>query len=243
MLAAAFVCGEARAGAWPTPKGETLTILKYERSVADEAFDFDGDRFDRPERIDETVSLYLEYGLTRRTTLQAKIVRTRGEDQGETYQGRGPVELGVRYALFRGERSAVSLYMGAVMAGEGRNAGYADPGAGGTSTETRLLAGRSFEVADRPVFVEAQVARLDRSGLPGETRLDLTLGAEPTNDWLLLLQTYSGWAESGAEWTKLEASAVRRFGPWRAQAGWRMAIAGKSGPVEVGPVLALWRLF
>lgn len=211
--------------------------------MADEEFTMDGDRFARPERIDETVSLYLEHGLSRRITLQAKLAWTAGEDQGQTYAGRGPMELGLRYALYRDDRSAVSLYVGAVAAGEGRNAGYADPGAGGTSTETRLLAGRSFVVADRPVFAEVQAARLARNGLPSETRLDLTLGAEPSRDWLLLLQTYSGWAESGAEWTKLETSAVKRFGPWRAQAGWRFALAGKSGPAEAGPVLAVWRVF
>ena len=149
----------------------------------------------------------------------------------------------MRSSLFRGERTAVSLYVGWVIAGEGRNAGYAEPGAGGTSRETRLLMGRSFDLADRPVFAEVQVARLDRSGLPAETRLDVTLGAEPARDWLLLAQTYSGWAESGAEWTKLETTAVRRLGPWRAQAGWRFAIAGKAGPAEAGPVLALWRTF
>lgn len=243
MLATAFVCGEARAGAWPTPKGETLAILKYERSVADEAFTLDGDRFDRPERIDETASLYLEHGLTRRLTLQGKAAWTRGVDQGLSYAGRGPLELGVRSTLFRGERTAVSLYAGVVVAGEGRNAGYADPGAGGTGAETRLLAGRSLDLAGRPVFAEVQVARLSRAGLPAETRLDLTLGAEPARDWLLLAQTYSGWAESGAEWTKLETTAVKRLGRWRAQAGWRFALAGKSGPAEAGPVLALWRMF
>lgn len=137
----------------------------------------------------------------------------------------------------------VSLYVGAVLAGEGRNAGYAEPGAGGTDVEARLLAGRSFTVAGRPVFVEAQAARLTRSDLSNETRLDLTVGVEPRPEWLVMAQTYSGWAASGAEWTKLEASAVRRLGPWRAQAGWRFSMLGKAGPAESGPVLALWRTF
>lgn len=242
-LAAVFVCGEAGAAAWPAPKGETLAILKYERADSDEAFDLDGERYETLGRTDEVVSLYLEHGLGRRLTLQAKLAWARGDDAGDTYDGRGPTELGVRYLAWQGRRSVVSLYVGAVLAGEGRNAGYADPGEGGTDIESRLLAGRSFAVKGRPAFAEVQLARLSRPGLSDETRLDLTLGYEPDPRWLLLAQSYSGEAESGVRWTKLEASAVRRLGPWRAQAGWRFSAAGRAGPAESGPVLALWRAF
>ncbi len=159
------------------------------------------------------------------------------------YSGRGPIEFGVRYLAWRGRRSVVSLYLGGVLAGEGRNAGYAEPGAGSTDVEARVLAGRSFTVAGRPAFVEVQAARLTRVDLSNETRLDLTVGVEPRPEWLVMAQTYSGRAESGAEWTKLETSAVRRLGPWRAQAGWRFSLFGKTGLAESGPVLALWRTF
>lgn len=243
VLAAVCFCGEARAGAWPAPLDETLAILKYERAAADEEFDNRGERFDRPERVDETVSLHLEHGLTRTITLQGKLAWTQGEDQGVSYSGRGQTELGVRYLAIRRQRSVVSLYLGAVLAGEGRNAGYAEPGAGSTDVEARVLAGHAFELLDRPVFVEVQVARFARAELPDETRLDFTLGVEPRPNWLVLAQTYEGWAASGAEWAKLEISAVRKFGSWRGQAGWRFAVAGKSGPVEAGPVLAIWRVF
>jgi len=245
VLAAVFVCGEARAGAWPAPKGGTLAILKYERAEANEAFDLDGDRYNTAERYDEIASLYLEHGLSRRITVQAKLSLNRGEDpnSGSVYDGRGPTELGLRYVAWQGRKTVVSVYVGAILAGEGRNAGYADPGAGETDFESRLLAGRSFSVAGRPGFAEIQLARLSRPGLSDESRLDVTLGYEPSPRWLILAQSYSGQARSGAEWTKLEASAVRRFGDWRAQAGWRIAAAGKAGPAESGPVLALWRNF
>ncbi|MFZ5670589.1 MAG: hypothetical protein ACOY4K_13950 [Pseudomonadota bacterium] len=244
-MAAAGACPEARAGAWPLEPGETLAIVKYERSTADQAFDADGLLAPMPAREDEQVSLYVERGLTGRLTLQARAGWTQGADPFVAYEGRGPVELGLRYAVWEGERSVASLYLGGALAGEGRNAGYAAPGAGEGDLEARLLLGRSFDWRGRPAFAEAQLARLERSGLPDETRLDLALGSEPGVDWLLLTQVFAGRAEtaSGPRWVKLEVSAVRRLGAWRLQAGWRAPLAGRSSPAESGPVVGLWRRF
>ncbi|MDO9474273.1 MAG: hypothetical protein Q7J28_14555 [Caulobacter sp.] len=242
-LAAVCVCGHARAGAWPLEPGETLAILKYERAEADDAWDLDGRRYDWVERSDETASLHLEHGLTRRITLQGKLAWSRGEEAGVAYEGRGPTELGLRYALFRDERMAISLYVGGIAPGDGRNAGYAPPGAGEAAGEARLLAGRSFAAAEGVLFVEAQAARIGRAGLPDETRLDLTVGYARGARWLLLGQTYAGWTDAEPSWVKVEVSAVRHFGDWSLQAGWRGSVAGKAGPVEDGPVLALWRRF
>lgn len=245
-LAAVLVCPRAWAGAWPVAPGETLAILKYEQAGADEAFDADGLRVAMPERTDESVSLYVERGLTDRLTLQGKLGWTRGEDAFVAYEGRAPVELGLRYAVILTDRSVVSFYAGAVLAGEGRNAGYAAPGAGTADLEARLLAGRSGTFRGRPVFAEAQLAWLDRSGLPDETHLDLTLGVESSPRWLMLTQVYAGRAEGPAaapRWLKLEVSAVRRFGDWRLQVGWRESVAGRSSPAERGPVFAVWRSF
>lgn len=245
-LAGVLVCGDAWAGAWPMAPGETLAIIKYEGSHADETFDADGGRTPTPERQDDAFSLNVERGLTSRLTFQGRAGWTRGEDGFADYAGRGPVELGLRYAVHRTDRSVVSLYAGAVLAGEGRNAGYAPPGVGTTDLEARILAGRSMTVADRPAFAEVQLARLDRSGLPDEIRLDMTLGLEPSPRWLLMAQVYAGEAEArptAPRWLKAELSAVRRFGDWRLQAGWRQSLAGRDSPVEGGPVLAVWRSF
>jgi len=242
-LAAVCVCGQARAGAWPVEPGDTLAILKYERARADEAWDLDGRRYDWVERTDETASLHLEHGLTRRITLQGKIAWSRGEEAGLAYEGRGPAELGLRYALFRDERMAISVYVGAIAPGDGRNVGYAPPGAGEASGEIRLLAGRSFQVGEGSLFLEGQGAWIERKALPDEARLDLTVGYAPSDRWLLLGQTYAGWTDAEPSWVKVEVSAVGRFGDWSLQAGWRSSVAGKAGPVEDGPVLALWRRF
>jgi hypothetical protein len=165
------------------------------------------------------------------------------DDNGGGYSGRGPLELGARFLVLRQETSVVSIYAGAILNGDGRNADYAEPGAGETDYEARVLAGRSFVLRDRPAFVEAQLARLARSGLPDETRLDLTAGFEPSPDWLVLVQSYAGRTDAEPEWFKIEASVVRRFDRWRVQAGWRASVDGRVAPVETGPVLGVWRTF
>lgn len=238
--------GLAHAGAWPRAPGETLAILKYERSVADAAFDPDGERVDLDRRVDDAVSLYVERGLTRRLTFQGRAGWAGGREGPVDYAGQGPLELGLRYALRRTDQTAISLYAGASLAGEGRNAGYAPAGAGEADLEFRVLAGRSGDLAGRPAFVEIQLARLDRAGLPDEDRLDLTAGLEPTPQWLVLAQVYAGQAMQAGDhprWVKLELSAARRIGDWRLQAGWRQSLTGRSTPVEGGPVFAVWRSF
>ena len=73
---------------------------------------------------------------------------------------------------------------------------------------------------------------------------DATAGAHFGDDWMVLAQAYGGEADDGGpRWLSVETSAVRRYGDWRLQAGWRQAVAGRETPESGGPVLALWRRF
>jgi len=195
-------------------------------------------------RRDETLSVFVERGLTPRLTLQAKAGVTRGKDRWVSYSGRGPVEAGLRWAVLRGERSSLGVYLGAAEAGVGRNAGYAAPGRGSLDLEARVLYGRSMTVRGREIFTDLQVARLKRQGLADETRLDATVGVRPRKQWLVLVQTYAGQADRDpvrASWVKTELSVVRSFGDWSAQAGWRDTVSGRETARDRGVVLALWR--
>ncbi len=226
--------------------GEGLAILKYEGQKADKGYDPSGVETAIDPRYDETLSIYGEYGLTDRLTLQTKAALTRGHDNFVDYEGRGPIELGLRYALLHTDRSAVSLYLGATKDGVGRNAGYAAPGQGDTDLEARLLAGTSRQWRKAQGFAEVQVARLKRSGLADETRIDATVGLRPTPRWLLMVQTYAGRAESEpiqSRWRKREVSVTRDLGAWSLQAGWRRTVSGRETPIDHGPVLAVWRRF
>lgn len=232
----------AHAGAWPTPKGQTQVIVKAEYMRAEDGFDPFGDRMVLPaDQVDRVLGVFVEHGLTDRVTLQLKGDWQAGEDAFVDYRGRGPIELGVRVNVWRGDWSVLSVYAGRAWGGEGRNALYAPPGAGDGEWELRMLAGRSF--ARRSAFVEVQAARRLRDGLPDETRLDLTAGAEAAPGWSLLTQVFAGSSDAGPRWLHVETSAVRTLGDWTLQAGWRETVQGREAPASGGPILAVWRRF
>lgn len=238
--------GQVWAGAWPTPKGETQVIAKYERQSADRGFGPEGDLAIIDPRQDETASIFLEHGLSDRLTLQAKVGLTRGHDRFVRYQGRGPVELGLRYAVFKGQRGVVAVHVGGAEAGEGRNAGYAAPGRGGVDAEVRILAGQSIAIRRGELFADLQVARLRRPDLADENRLDATLGFRPSRSWLVMTQIYAGETVSRpirSGWIKAETSLVRSFGAWSLQAGWRQTLSGREVAMDRGAVVGIWRGF
>jgi hypothetical protein len=249
-LAALAGAGTACAGPWTQPKGHGQVILKYEDMHADQGFGPDGSLADLPaERRDSVASVFVEYGLTERFTLQFKGDWQSGEDAFVDYDGRGPLEVGVTWQAWRDDRTAASLYAGYADGGEGRNAGYAAPGQGDSDWELRGSIGRSFDGwsgswAPTGSFVEIQGARRMREGLPDEIRIDATAGAHFSDDWMVLAQAYGGQADDGGpRWLSVEASVVRDFGDWSVQAGWRQAVAGRETPESGGPVIALWRRF
>ena len=158
-------------------------------------------------RRDARLGLFAEYGVTDRLTLQLKADWQKGEDAFVEYEGRGPIEIGATWQLFRDDRNAVSLYGGYGRAGEGRNADYAPPGVGEHDWEARLSAGRSLGPRwgmDRS-FVEIQAARRLRDGLPDETRVDATAGARFGGGWMALGQALAGRrtaAPAGCRWRR-----------------------------------------
>lgn len=240
----------AVAGAWNLPKGQGQAIVKYEDMRADEGFG-EGERVDLPvERRDQSASLFAEYGLTDRLTLQLKGEWQKGRDAFVDFEGRGPVEIGARWQAYRDDQTAAALYVGYAQGGTGRNAGYAPPGAGDSDWEVRAMVARSLDGGGRAwapqrSFVEAQVARRWRQGLPDEVRVDLTAGAHLGENWMLLAQAYGGAADGDSSplWVSVEASAVRRFGDWSLQAGWRQTVAGHETAVSRGPIIGVWRRF
>jgi protein XagA len=247
IVAGAFTLAglPAFAQAWVTPRGDGQLILKFEAMRADEGFDPVGDRAPLPAaRRDEAASLFAEYGVADRFAVLFKGDWQSGEDAFVDYDGRGPLELGVRWQVWRDERGAVSLQASVADGGEGRNAGYAAPGEGERDWEVRLAAGRNFSVTGRPVFVEVQSARRMREGLPDETRADLTVGIRHGRNWTLLAQVFGGAADDdGPRWVNLETSLVRGWDDWSLQLGWRTAVWGRETPASSGPVVGIWRRF
>lgn len=239
----------AFAGAWNLPRGQGQAIVKYEDMRADQSFVTGGKIDLAAERVDRAASLLVEYSLTDRLNVQFKGDWQSGRDDYANYEGRGPIEIGARWQAWRDDSGVVAIYGGYAQAGSGRNAGYAPPGAGDHDWEMRLLAGRSIDGsgvnwAPRRSFVEAQVARRWRDGLPDEVRVDLTAGVHLGETWMVMAQGFGGAVDDdGARWLSVEVTAVRDLGVWSLQGGWRQAVAGRDTPVAGGPVIGIWRRF
>jgi len=236
----------AVAGAWPEPAGETQVIFKFEDEQASSGFDPGGNRLPIPHLSDENLSVFVEHGITDRLTFQGKAGLTEGEDAFIYYHGRGPIELGLRYAIVKQPKWVVSLYLGGVYDGVGRNAGYALPNQGNSDFEARLLIGRALTFKGHKAFIDVEAARLVRSGLADETHVDATFGVTVAPNWQVFLQSYNGRADShpvAPEWSKLEASLVWKLDRWSLQAGWRQTVWGQEMPITGGPVVAFWRRF
>lgn len=244
-LAGIAAAQPAWAQAWVMPRAQGQIIVKYEVMRADDGFDPAGERLPLPApRTDDVLSLLGEYGLGRGLSVMAKADWQRGRDAFVDYDGRGPIELGLRWQVWRDDRWAVSLQGSVADGGEGRNAGYANPGDGERDWEVRAAAGRNLTVAGHPVFIDLQAARRMRDGLPDETRGDATLGARLDGDWLLLTQVFGGVADDdGPRWLNVETSIVRDLGPWSLQLGWRSAAWGRETPASSGPVVGVWLRF
>ena len=248
-LVVAALAAPAHAGAWTRPKGKTQIIVKYEAMRAGRGFDPDGVLVDlAADRQDTSLGAVAEHGLTERITLQLKGDWQSGEDAFVDFEGRGPLEVGLTWQVWREDDAAVSLYAGYAHGGEGRNAGYASPGKGEQDWELRASVGRSFDVGWGPIpdrtFFEIQAARRMRQGLPDEIRIDLTAGARPGRDWMVLAQAFGGQADDGGpRWLSVETTVVRDFGDWSLQAGWRQTVAGRETPQASGPVIGIWRRF
>lgn len=240
----------ALAGPWTLAQGEAQVILKWEEMSADQGFDASGQRQDLlARRTDSAMGVFAEYGLTDRLTLQLKGDWQDGLDAFSTYQGRGPVELGLTWQVHRGNSTAFSVYGGYADGGDARNAGYAQPGIGDRDWELRASFGASRDFGQRrwgpdKGFVDVQVARRWREGLRDEVRMDATTGVHFGENWLVLAQAFGGVSDDdGPQWLSLETSVVRRFGDWSVQGGWREATWGRDTPAASGPVIGIWRRF
>ncbi|MBX9575407.1 MAG: hypothetical protein K2X07_07195 [Caulobacteraceae bacterium] len=233
------------AQAWVARPGTGQAILKLESMRADDGFDPAGDRVVlAAARRDDVAGLFVEYGVADRFAVLFKGDWQRGEDAFVDYDGRGPLEIGVRWQAWRDDRGAASLQVSYADGGEGRNAGYAPPGQGDSDWEIRAAAGRNFTARGRPIFIDLQAARRMRDGLPDEVRADATVGVRTGPDWTVLAQVFGGVTDDdGARWLNVETSLVRDLGDWSLQLGWRSAVAGRETPAASGPVVAVWRRF
>jgi len=219
---------------------------------AETSFDASGQTVDDGYFHKDETAAYLEYGVTGRDTLVARLAwqdvrRLRGPSF-DSAQGLSASEIGWRREVWRGTRSVASVQLTALIPGQGENVSNQAFGTGEMAAEVRALAGRSL--GDQ-AFLEAQSAWRWRDGAYlDEARLDLTAGWRPSERWQILAQSFSVWSAEpsrpGApefEQHKLQLSVSREFGRQTVQLGASMTPAGRNAIDQDAVFLSVWRRF
>lgn len=119
-----------------------------------------------------------------------------------------------------------------------------------------MICGRFMDAASRPgSWRPSSMPNFPGTGVavpPNEYHLDLTLGARPSANWLLLLQSSSvisdgsgtGVFDFAYRYYKIQPSVVWNFAPkWSAQLGAVATVAGRNSWREQGVIAGLWRSF
>lgn len=242
----------AHAGAWPQERGEGLLIITSLIDRAETSFDATGQSVDDGYFYKDETAAYLEYGVTRRDTLVARLAwqdvrRLRGASFDQA-QGLSASEVGWRREVWRGARGVASLQLTTLVPGQGENVSNQAFGTGEMAAEVRALVGRS--IGERG-FLETQAAWRWRDGnYLDEARLDLTAGWRVSERWQVLAQSFSVWsaepARPGApdfEQHKLQVSVGRDFGRQTVQIGASITPVGRNAIDQEAVFLSVWRRF
>ena len=244
---------KALGGAWLLAPGDGQAIVYSDFSDSTRAFDGQGRLIPVLQYRKFELGTYIEYGLTDWLTLVVAPAydRIRNPPPGQSYNGLGESEAAARVRVFQNENSIISF-----------QAGLRSPGASladslgpfevrrTASLELRGLAGRSIDILGMESFVDAEAAyRFYAGNQPGEWRLDLTMGARPVPNLLLMLQSFTSITNGSSRfghvaWTKLQPSFVYSITPqWSVQIGAFITVAGVNAGRELGPTLGIWYKF
>lgn len=239
--------GSAHAGAWTLERGTGFAILDVARLGADRRLEADRRSAPAPDFGKAEGRVLVEYGLTDAVTLRMRGAFETWRQDGaspSSWRGIAVGEAGARAKVFEGGRFVGSL--------EG-SLRLVEPQADAAAEfEMRALGGASFELLDRPAFIDAQLGyRFRPDAETDEMLVDLTVGIRPADRTLLLLQSFSTVATTPTEdgrpaydHHKLQGSAVfdvtRR---WSLQVGGGRTIAGSNALRERSAFASVWLRF
>ena len=244
----------ANAGAWNQKQGAGQVIVTGLYSHSAKGFSADSEVTNIDDYNKYEAYLLLEYGLTDNITVIVNPSLTHQGSKGrdDDISGLGYTEAGARYRIGQGSTSVLSMQGTVRIAGETQSGTLAQLYQVKTEFDARALVGKSFTVGARPGFVDVQGGYRFRSGgPPNEFRADVTLGYRPTNDMLLLAQSFNVFSDGrgAAGLNKYRYHNSYLSGVYQlsrkvsVQVGGLMTLSGKNALRERGLVTGLWYRF
>ena len=184
----------ADASPWARGEGRLFLSTRAEYYAADGEFLLSTPTEDRFERY-ETRN-FIEYGLSEKITLGATVVygasTVRNEVESRTDRGFSEIEGFVQHQLFATARSVGSVRIAGLAPARFDTGAPPDVQSEGPAIEARFLYGRTLTDGPVKLFAAAEIGYQHRiAAAADQTRLDVTLGFEPTKRVLLLLQSFN----------------------------------------------------
>jgi len=145
---------------------------------------------------------------------------------------RGEASFALKTELAKTDHASAAAQVGAIW--------RSDPadGCGEGGIEARAMAGRSFD-RDGRTFANAEIAARAHAGGCASTRIDLSAGFRPDNDWLAIGQVFSSEPRGGDMAVHAQVSLVRFDRGGRGlQIGLRTRLDGDEP--ETALVIGLW---
>jgi len=245
-VGSALVGGDAKGGAWTLEQGGAQVFLTARVKAGEAAVESDGDAAWAPSYDELGVDALIEYGVTDRFTL---LAYGGAKDTDHPWQGSAAnldsTGLAGRLGVFRDDDWAVSVQLG------GGVDNFAGAGHSRPEAEGRFLVGRSFDLARLPAFAEIQTGyRLRGSDAADEVLIDVTLGARPRPDVLLLAQAFNALptGDGMLAFTDDREHKAQLSVVWDVTARWSIQLGafstvGQEAWRERGAVVAIWRRF
>ncbi|ESR27400.1 hypothetical protein [Lutibaculum baratangense] len=239
----------ATAGAWTLPQGEGQAIITTTATTAVRQ------GIGLPDISKSELELLVEYGMTDDWTLLVKSQIQSlelGPPVSRERRGFGHTEIGVRRALWRSDRSILSIEARARPLGTRDENNLFSSEDLDPEVELRLLGGRSFTFVKRDAFVDLQLGyRAHFGGAPGEAVTDVTLGWRARPRLVVMLQSFNTFTDTSAArpYDDARRHKLQISGVWEVWRGWSLqlgavsTVAGERRAQEIGAIAAVWRRF
>lgn len=241
-----FLALPAIASPWGQTRGDLFTVTRADYFVGVGEMD----RFQRFES-----NIFAEFGLSDQTTIGGKVLY--GTSQFETPSRRisdsgiSEIEGFVQRKVAGGELNVLALRLSAARPaefGSGARLGVINDGA---EVELRALAGRTLAFKNVKLFATSEIGYRKRFGSGADQfRADATIGYEPTQHWLVLLDVFSilsarNEASGGSDFDvlKVQPSLIRKYRRWGLQIGATHEITGRNLLRGTTYFIGLWTAF
>ncbi|MEL7486545.1 MAG: hypothetical protein AAGJ87_04910 [Pseudomonadota bacterium] len=246
----------AVASAWGRRGGDlfVLTRTDYFRARGDFLASSPGDDTDLFQRLE--ANFYAEYGVTDAFTVGGKLIYgvSRASNAVETVDAAGVTvaEAFAQHQLWKGDYDVGAARIGVILPASFDSGVRQELAADGVDTEFRFLYGRSLAQTPFPVYANVETAFRRRFGDAADQAIaDITLGAEPIDGVLLLLQSFNTVSarnneDGGADFDvyRIQPSIVFRHNRrWAIEAGFIHEFAGRNFDRGNTAFIGVWSNF